>query len=469
MSTTEPTEDTASARSGPVAPEPTEADAAEQYRRWNPRRLVAPWPVAPLALLFGLNAVDELDRVAFGVLLPEIRDAFGLSLGGVTLLIAITVPVGLLLELPVAWAADRWNRSRMAAGGAFIWAGFCLLTGLAPTVVVLGLARVGSSVGKLMNATHNSLLADHYPAETRGRAFYTHRFANSLGQFTAPLIAGVLAAVFTWRTPFVVLAVPSAVLAVTALLFLREPVRGFHERRAAGADESVASLEEEPAGFREAVSTLMRMPTPRRVYLAAPFIAAAQLGMAPLLALFYDEVYDVGPVGRGIISASTEPVQLVGLFIGVVVMHRRIQADPSSGVRVIGGAFALSGVMIAAMAMSPWIGVAIAAQLVNAAIFGLVLPAVPVIASLVVPPRMRTQGFAVINLFLFPGILALPLGGVMGDLLGLRAGVLVFVPILMLGGLMVASAGKTINADIEAVQQAARDAVANGRPEPTAN
>ncbi|MSV93289.1 MAG: hypothetical protein F2860_02385, partial [Actinobacteria bacterium] len=34
----------------------------------------------PLLLLFGLNAVDELDRAAFGVLLPNIREHFNLDL-----------------------------------------------------------------------------------------------------------------------------------------------------------------------------------------------------------------------------------------------------------------------------------------------------------------------------------------------------------------------------------------------------
>ena len=40
-------------------------------------------PVFPLVVLFGLNAVDELDRTAFGVLSPEIRDAFHLSNQGI--------------------------------------------------------------------------------------------------------------------------------------------------------------------------------------------------------------------------------------------------------------------------------------------------------------------------------------------------------------------------------------------------
>ena len=42
-----------------------------------------------IVVLFGLNAVDELDRTAFGILLPEIRDEFDLGLQGALTLIAV--------------------------------------------------------------------------------------------------------------------------------------------------------------------------------------------------------------------------------------------------------------------------------------------------------------------------------------------------------------------------------------------
>jgi branched-chain amino acid transport system ATP-binding protein len=35
--------------------------------------------IAPLGILFGLNLVDEFDRIAFAGLLPEIRDHFNLT------------------------------------------------------------------------------------------------------------------------------------------------------------------------------------------------------------------------------------------------------------------------------------------------------------------------------------------------------------------------------------------------------
>ena len=51
----------------------------------------------PLVILFGLNAVDELDRTAFGILLPEIRDHFGLDLTGMLALVAVASAVALPL------------------------------------------------------------------------------------------------------------------------------------------------------------------------------------------------------------------------------------------------------------------------------------------------------------------------------------------------------------------------------------
>ena len=46
---------------------------------WRPSAVTLGAPVFPLLVLFGLNTVDELDRAAFAVLLPEIRDSFGLD------------------------------------------------------------------------------------------------------------------------------------------------------------------------------------------------------------------------------------------------------------------------------------------------------------------------------------------------------------------------------------------------------
>ncbi len=92
-------------------------------------------PVYPLVVLFGLNAVDELDRTAFGILVPEIRDEFGLDLQGVLTLIAFVSLCALVLQVPIAMLADRYNRVRLAWIGAAAWAVFSLGTGFATGIV----------------------------------------------------------------------------------------------------------------------------------------------------------------------------------------------------------------------------------------------------------------------------------------------------------------------------------------------
>ncbi len=108
--------------------------------RWDLRRITGGAPAFPLVVLFGLNAVDELDREAFNVLIPNIREAFDLSIQGVLVLSSLVVGVVFLLELPLAHLADRYNRIKISVAGASAWGIFSVFTGLAPTVFLLGVA-----------------------------------------------------------------------------------------------------------------------------------------------------------------------------------------------------------------------------------------------------------------------------------------------------------------------------------------
>ena len=57
-------------------------------RRWL-RDVCGGESTYPLLVLFGLNAVDELDRTAFGILLPNIRDEYNLDNTAVLGLVAV--------------------------------------------------------------------------------------------------------------------------------------------------------------------------------------------------------------------------------------------------------------------------------------------------------------------------------------------------------------------------------------------
>ena len=127
------------------------------------RRIAGDGPIGALLIIFGLNAVDELDRSAFAILAPEIRDEFHLGFTGLLTFIAFVVAFALSLQVPIAALADRAPRVRLALIGATLWACFSFGTGLAAGVITLAIARTGSAIGKAVNdPTHNSLIADWF-------------------------------------------------------------------------------------------------------------------------------------------------------------------------------------------------------------------------------------------------------------------------------------------------------------------
>ena len=238
-------------------------------------------PIVPLAILFGFNAVDELDRAVFGVLLPEIKDHFDLDLALVTGLVGFASLVALLGQLVVGFYGDRGSRTKIAMAGAAVWALFTLGSGLAPTVILLAIMRAGSGLGKAVNdPTHSSLIADYYAPEQRSSAYYWHRMANNVGLIVGPFAGGLIAYLFGWRAPFLLFAIPTMVLVVLAAKYLREPVRGRWERMAAGADESLLDLEDTPPTVAEAWKVAHQVRTLKRIFISLPWFAASLFGLA---------------------------------------------------------------------------------------------------------------------------------------------------------------------------------------------
>ena len=425
------------------------------WRQYTPKHITAPVSSTPLFILAGLIFVDYLDRAAFNVLTPEIKKAFHLSLSGLGALVAFLSVVSLIIELPIGYFADRKNRMKMASIGGVAWAVFSCLTGFAATILSLPLlyvARAGSVLGRAFDATHNSLIADFYPAETRARAYYTHRLAGPIGLFFGSLLAGGLAAVFGFRAPFYVLALPTFVFVYLALTKVKDPKRGVWERRAAGADEATAQTEEEAASFGETFRTLFANRTSKRIYVSLPFLSASTIGLGTFLQVFYDQVYHVGPGLRGVIGAVAEPSAVVGIIVGLVIVQKLQARDPGLVMKLLGVTAVGSAICFAVIALSPNVWVAVAANIVYAAINGLLTPAIFSVISLAVPPRMRALGFATGSLFLLLGAPIIPIVGGIGDKLGIRYGILVFIPVYLLGSFLLASSGGTINEDIAKVQ-----------------
>ena len=409
----------------------------------------------PLVILFGLNAVDELDRTAFGILLPNIRDEFNINLTTALALVALASIAALALQVPIAQYADRSKRIPLAIGGAIVWCLFSGMTGLAMGVVVLTIARSGSSIGKaVVDPTHNSLLADYYPIESRSRVFSAHRAANAVGSFVGPLSAGMLAYYFGWRTPFFVFMVPTIIFAVLAFK-MREPIRGRWERAAMGASEEVINTEEIPASFAESWRTVQKVQSLRRIWWSLPFLATALTGFVTLASVLYDREFGLDERGRGLAAAISEPFQLVGIVLGARFVTRNFMNNMKGLIRFLSWIAISTSVLLVAFALSPNIGTAIAMNCAISATLATLGPGILVAFSLAIPARARATGFSVASLWVIPGLVVLPLIGWVADKWNVRVGMLVMVPLFIIGSLILRSIADVIDADIAQVWRAA--------------
>ncbi len=349
--------------------------------------------------------------------------------------------------------------------GALAWSLFSFATGLAWSVWFLVAMRSGSGIGKaVVDPTHNSLIADYYAPAHRTKVYSFHRAANAVGAFLGPLIAGLIAFNTSWRVPFFVFAVPTVIVVFLGLR-VKEPVRGEHERRAMGASEEAIMTEEQPPSFGEAWRICGRIESLRRIWWALPFLAASLIGFASLASLFYEEVFDLDERARGFVAAAVEPAQLIGLIVGGRIGFKLVARDPGLILRFLGILSFIAAALFAGFALSPWLWMSVVFNALVTALLAAIGPGIYASLAMAIPPRARAIGFSIGSLWVLPGLLILPIIGGLGNRYGIRTGMLLMLPVFVVGGLIISSAGRVITRDITQVwtTAAARSEVAYER------
>ncbi|GGS49438.1 MFS-type efflux pump [Planobispora rosea] len=413
-------------------------------------------PAFPLALLFGLNFVDEIDRLAFATLSPEIRDAFGLSdtaIGAIGSIVSVFI---LLAAVPLGYVADRVNRVWLVAGAALLWGTMSALTGVVATVALLFAVRLLAGLGRVSNeVVHPSLLTDYYPPQVHPRVFQLHRLAGPLSQVSA-IAAGALAAACGWRWAFILLSIPTFLLLVFVVR-LRDPgrTRSRQARDAAGRDAGGGRGLPFAAGTR----LLLRIRTLRRLWLAALLSGTALVALPQMLSLFLSDVFELEAAARGAALTTAGAGQVAGLFIGGRQATRASSRDDWYGVATVAGRSALlfaSGVVVLGWSPSP--ATAFVVMFVMGVGGGAFLPPYLSLVGRVSPGEVRSQAYAWAVFCLGVGTLAsIPLYA-LGEASGFRIAMTVFGLIVMAGAVTVATARRFAAADAAALRSRDGDA-----------
>jgi len=135
-----------------------------------------------------------------------------------------------VLGIPIAWLADRKNRTWIITIALMIWSAMTALCGLAQNFVQLFLARLGVGVGEAGGvAPSYSLISDYFPSNQRSRALGIYAFAIPIGSALGMLIGGVLTNLIGWRLTFIVVGILGLAIAPLFKLTVKEPKRGRYD------------------------------------------------------------------------------------------------------------------------------------------------------------------------------------------------------------------------------------------------
>jgi MFS family permease len=420
-----------------VAPSP----AASAAKRLLGHRAAATW--LPLAVLVGLAGVQSFDFNAFGILAPDIRHTFGLSVSQITVISTFTSALPVVLSVHLGYYGDRHNRLRLSAVAGVVWGVTAVLTGLAPVVAVLVVARLLGGVGQLTTETiYPSLLADFYPALDLGRVFTRYRWiSQALGLIGGPL-AGFFAADFGWRAAFVVLAIPTFIF-VFFLYALTEPPRGASMGYSLG-DAPITSI-------RHGFGRVRQIRALRRTWVAAFLFGAGTIPLPTLLNNFFAGVYHVGDTDRGLISLFYGLGGLAGILLGGRLSNRMLNRGRIRSLPTVCGLLIIEcGAGIALVSAFPSLGLSVFGTVVATVGASGFLPAYTTLVAFIAAPRLRAQAYGWSLLWYALGAITLQ-AAVIGPIInayGQRWALAVLGLLVAAGGAVGISTGRFVEADM---------------------
>lgn len=396
-------------------------------------------PALPLAVLAGLNLVDEFDRVAFTALSPEIRDAFGMN--DTTVLAMTVVPAVLILFVagPIGRLTDRCSRVGLSLVAALLWGACAVLTALVPSVALLAVVRVVGGIGRSANEiVHPSLLSDLYPAQHHPRVFQIHRLANPVAQGSG-VVAGLIGGAFGWRWAFYLMALPTFALAALLRRVPDPPRRG------------LGDASHRPLPLREAFGQLRAVASLRRLWGVAFFLSVAAFAMWALASLYFEQVWGYGAGGRGLVQVLIGVGWVAGVWIGGQATRKRL-ADGNLGALagICGNAFLLFFIGGMALALAPTDWVALIAITALSAGNGVWQSPYFSAVSRLAPPGLSGQAFAAGVLVYAVGGLGSLFLGAASDAAGHRVGFVLVALFGLVAALLARSAVPLVEADLRA-------------------
>jgi len=220
----------------------------------------------------------------------------------------------------IARWADRYNRRTIIAVAVGFWSLMTALSGLAVNYWQLFLARMGVGLGEAGGSPPaHSMISDVFPPEQRATAMATYSVGVNIGIMAGFLFGGYINEYFGWRMAFISVGIPGIVLALILRFTIREPQRGWSERR---------DIPEEEIPFTTVLNTLWLNPLFRQIAIASGLTALVGYGTMNWSAPYFMRSFQMGTAELGVWLAMGSGVcGAVGTFFSGFLCDRLSRVD----------------------------------------------------------------------------------------------------------------------------------------------
>jgi len=476
----------------PAPGEPAGPDAEEVVAGPTAvRRLRRIW-TEPMWVLGLVILVDEIDKNIIRGMITPLKEEFGVGDLGISILLSLALLFNGLITVPAGYLADRWNRTR-AIGSTVV--GWSAVTALGATAVnfpmLVGLRSALGFGQAITEPSAASLLGDHYPPETRGKAFSIQQVMLLAGTGIGVALGGGLAAAFNWRVGLMVAALPGLLVAVLVYR-LREPRRGSADLMAAigaapvhhdGDDGNPALFDQGfrrfvadmVAGLRDDLRTIMGIRTMRYALAGVAALLFTITAIAAWLPQYYERhLYFEKGAGEAAFGLLAVLGGVPGVLLGGKVAD--LYAPKMQGGRLaLPAIFLFAGTLCftfsylfrapAGATEVDWsvAGPAYALQLLGLFIVTMAIPGLRAGLTDAIPAHLRGAGFGAFNLVsVVFGMAAAPF--IVGALSAafdenLRVAFLLVTPFSFVGALILYRARKFLDEDMQRIMLAVLEAL----------
>jgi MFS family permease len=433
------------------------------------------FPLWPLVVMGLVGLVDQIDVGVLRGVLPTLQDEWGLTDTQVGALPAAFIVVNALATIPAGWVADHARRTHVIGWTLLSWSGLILLSAAAWNYGAMLAARSVMGIGQAVDdPASTSLLGDAYPSAMRAKVFAWTQVSFFLGGGIGLAFGGWVAEMWTWELAFVLVAVPSAFVAI-ACFRLHEPRRGESDLPPSMTWDEIDALPPRPehdvslsgtVGFRAflrlaatQLASELRMifgiRTMRYVLVGVSALLFTVSGIAVWLPIYHDR-YSGMTDGQAtaLVGGVLGLGGLIGTFLGGWMSdHYASRVTGGRIVVVVYSAIACAGLFMVSFAVEP-VPVRVLLQFLGVLAAAGAAPGLRAAMLDVTPPESRGVGasaFALTAALLGPAAAPFVVG-TLSDLTGsLVAAFYIVFPPVIIGLLLLLRARHTINDDAAAI------------------